>query len=85
MARRALSGWSASQAASREGERTYATLRKACESFLGMAPPLAGVVRRDPKVREAIRAQTPILTRHPNSPASADVTALAQAVLDPAR
>jgi flagellar biosynthesis protein FlhG len=69
----------------REGERTYATLRKACESFLGMAPPLAGVVRRDPKVREAIRAQTPILTRHPNSPASADVTALAQAVLDPAR
>jgi len=43
-------------AASRpEGERTYATLRKACTSFLKADPPLAGVIRRDPKVKDAIR------------------------------
>ena len=39
----------------KEGERTYATLLKACQSFLKFSPPLAGVIRRDPKVRDAIR------------------------------
>lgn len=60
-----------------EGERTYNTLRKACESFLKVTPPLAGVIRRDPKVKEAIRTQTALLLRHPNTPAAADVETLA--------
>jgi flagellar biosynthesis protein FlhG len=60
-----------------EGERTYATLLKACESFLKISPKLAGVIRRDSKVKDAIRHQTPILTRHPNSMAASDVEALA--------
>ena len=61
-----------------EGERTYATLLKACESFLKISPKLAGVIRRDGKVKDAIRHQTPILTRHPNSMAAADIEALAR-------
>lgn len=61
-----------------EGERTYKTLAKACDTFLKMTPPLVGVVRRDPKVRDAIRNQTPILTRHPSCEAARDVTAIAQ-------
>lgn len=65
----------------REGERTHTTLRKACESFLGFNPPLAGVIRRDTRVREAIRAQKPLLTRSPNSEAATDVTRLAQHLL----
>ena len=56
-----------------EGERTYATLLKACESFLKFSPPLAGVIRRDTKVKDAIRHQTPILTRHPTSQAASDI------------
>jgi flagellar biosynthesis protein FlhG len=68
-------------ASHREGERTHTTLRKACESFLGFAPPLAGVVRRDSRVREAIRAQKPLLTRSPNADAAQDVTALAKRLL----
>ena len=60
-----------------EGERTYATLLKACESFLKISPRLAGVIRRDSKVKDAIRHQTPILTRHPNSTAATEVEALA--------
>src|SRR3546814_2178452 len=60
-----------------EGARTYATLLKACESFLKISPRLAGVIRRDSKVKDAIRHQTPILTRHPNSMAAADIEALA--------
>lgn len=62
----------------REGELTYNTLLKACEGFLKISPPLMGVIRRDPKVREAIRSQTSILTRFPNSEAVADVEAIAE-------
>jgi len=60
-----------------EGRRTYGTLRKACQSFLGIEPPLAGVIPRDSRVREAIRAQTPLLTRHPSCPAAKSVEGLA--------
>lgn len=60
------------------GERTYATLRKAALAFLRRDPPLAGVIRRDERVREAIRRQALLLTRHPASAAAADVQALAQ-------
>ncbi|MBB4265398.1 MinD/ParA family protein [Roseospira visakhapatnamensis] len=65
----------------REGERTYTTLLKACQGFLRISPPLAGVVRRDTRVREAIRNQTPLLTRYPNSEAALDVEALADRLL----
>ena len=66
------------QAGSRAaGERTYATLARACRAFLGRAPSLAGVVRRDDRVREAIRRQTLFLTRHPTAPAAADIEAIA--------
>jgi flagellar biosynthesis protein FlhG len=59
-----------------EGRKTYETLRKVCKSFLRIAPPLAGIIRRDPKVRDAIRAQTPLLTRSPTSDAAGDVEAI---------
>ena len=57
----------------KEGERTYNTILKACEGFLKFSPPLAGVIRRDPKVRDTIRAQSPILIRFPNTEAALDV------------
>jgi len=66
----------------KEGERTYATLLKACEGFLKISPSLLGIVRRDPKVREAIKAQTSILTRFPNAEAASDVEAIARKLLD---
>ena len=70
------------QAATRQaGVRTYATLQRACQTFLGQAPACAGVIRRDEHVRDAIRRQTPMLTRHPNAPAAADVTAIAMGLL----
>ncbi|HEX9792299.1 MAG TPA: MinD/ParA family protein [Kiloniellales bacterium] len=64
-----------------EGERTYATLRKACASFLKTAPVLAGIVRRDRKVKEAIRHQAPLLMRYPNCTAAEDVEALTRRLL----
>ena len=72
-------GVAVNMAASREiGQRTHETLNKACERFLQRQVPLLGVIRRDPKVRDSIANQTPLLVRHPGAPAASDVEALAQ-------
>ena len=62
----------------RDGERTYHTLLKACQTFLDRSPTLAGIVRRDQKVREAIRAQRPLLTHAPGCDAAQDVISIAE-------
>jgi len=62
----------------KEGERTYETIRKACNNFLKFDPPLAGIIRRDAKVRDAIRNQTSLLIRSPSSDAANDVLAIAK-------
>ncbi len=66
----------------KHGQRTYATLLKACETFLHMSPPLAGIVQRDSRVKDAIRNQTPLLTRHPNTTAADNVELLARNLLE---
>ncbi len=66
----------------REGERTYNTLLKACHGFLKISPPLLGIVRRDPRVREAIRAQVPLLTRYPNTEAAEDIEKIVSQLMD---
>lgn len=69
------------QAPSRQaGEHTFAALERACQTFLGYTPVLAGIVRRDDRVRDAIRRQTLLLYRHPASPAGADVKAIARSL-----
>lgn len=57
----------------KEGERTYHTLLKACENFLGIQPPLAGVIRRDTHVKDSIRSQVPTLQAYPDCAALKDV------------
>ena len=59
------------------GTRTYETLARACTSFLGHTPPLAGIIRRDDHVRDSIRRQTLLLSRHPACTAAVDVEAIA--------
>jgi flagellar biosynthesis protein FlhG len=59
------------------GQRVHATLEAATRRFLGRGLALGGIVRRDAKVPDAIRAQAPLLTRHPASPAALDVAAVA--------
>ncbi|MDB5492548.1 MAG: Flagellar synthesis regulator FleN [Micavibrio sp.] len=63
-----------------EGERTYKTLLKACENFLRLSPPMIGMIRHDPRVKDTIRHQTPILTRSPNTEAAEDVEKIARVV-----
>ena len=65
----------------KDGERTYGTILKACQNFLKYKPALAGIIRRDLKVRDAIRNQTPLLTRSPACDAARDVEAIVQRLL----
>jgi len=64
------------------GQKTYDTLAKACENFLGITPKLAGIIRRDSKVTDAIRAQVPLLTRSPTSDAAQDIEAVANTLIN---
>lgn len=68
-------------ASRKEGERTYNTLLKACEGFLKISPPLAGIIRNDTSVRDAVRAQTPLLISFPTSEAGEDVQNIARRLI----
>lgn len=65
----------------KEGEGTWQTLERACKNFLQISPPLLGVVRKDNKVRDAIRAQTSLLVRSPHTTAATDVAAISVKLL----
>lgn len=62
------------------GARTYETLSRACTAFLGHTPPSAGIIRRDDHVRDSIRRQALLLSRHPTCTASLDVEAVAATI-----
>lgn len=64
----------------KEGTATYNTILKACKNFLKISPPLLGLIRQDKRVREAIRAQTPYLTRSPSTDTAQDIEKIASRV-----
>ena len=70
------------QAASqKEGEKTFKALEKACTNFLKIQPDLLGVVRKDNKVRDAIRAQSSIIEKTPGTLAATDVATISVKVM----
>lgn len=62
------------------GRRTFKALSNACRNFLGREPELAGIIRRDKAVKDAIRQQMPLLSRSPQCAAAEDVAAIAETV-----
>lgn len=64
-----------------EGLQTFNTLRRACEKYISKTPSLLGVVRRDTRVRDAIRNHTLLLTRYPTSEAAEDIMQIAHKLL----
>lgn len=64
----------------KEGEKTYQTLFKACQNFLKITPQSLGAIRQDKRIRDAIRSQSPFLTRSPGSEAALDIEAIAKNV-----
>lgn len=63
------------------GRRTYEALARASQTFLGFRPPMAGIVLRDEKVREAIRTQKTLAAVHPDAQAVVDASQIAEAIL----
>lgn len=59
-------------ATQKEGELTYQAISRACSNFLGISPPLMGIVRRDNKVKDSIRSQKSLLLKAPHSTAASD-------------
>ena len=65
-----------------EGLQTYNTLRRACEKFIKNTPDLLGVIRRDTRVRDAIRSHMLLLNKYPDSEAAEDVRQIAKRILN---
>ena len=63
-------------ASQKEGEKTYSALNRACTNFLKFSPPLLGIIRRDNKVRDAIRAKESIISKNPQTLAATDVATM---------
>lgn len=59
-------------ATQKEGDATYQAINKACNNFLGISPPLMGIIRRDNKVKDSIRSQKSLLIKAPHSTAATD-------------
>ncbi len=62
------------------GRKVFEQFAMACNEYLGFRPKLAGVISRDPRVPDAIRAQTPLPVRHPQAQAFEDVLRIAEAL-----
>ncbi len=67
------------------GQRTYEAIARACQTFLGFRPRLAGTVLWDGHVREAIRSQRTLVSVDPNAAAVQDTLAIAQSLLSAPR
>lgn len=65
----------------KEGESTYATLNRACTNFLKFSPPLLGVIRKDGKVKDAIRSQTSLIVKAPYTTAATDAASISVKLL----
>jgi len=64
-----------------DGQKVYDKILTACQNFLQLEPPLAGIISQDDRVAGAIRAQSALLSRYPTSQAAADIEALAQYII----
>ena len=63
------------------GLRAYETLANAASGFLHFRPKLAGIIRRDERVKDAIRRQSLLLCRTPQSIAGYDVDQISRTLL----
>ena len=63
------------------GQQTYEAIARACKQFLGFRPSLAGIVMRDEKVRDAMRAQRTLISTDPSAQPIQDAIAIAQTLI----
>jgi len=61
-----------------EGRRAFDKICKVCQNFLNISPKLLGIINRDKHVADAIRSQSPLLSRYPQSIAGENVIEIAK-------
>lgn len=64
-----------------KGRATYEAMARACQTFLGFRPPMAGIIIRDPKVRDAVRQQKTLIQVSPTSQAAVDTASIADTLI----
>lgn len=64
-----------------EGRAVFARVCATCKRFLGFEPTLAGVIRHDPEVMDAVRARRPVRLNSPKCRASKDLNDLAGEII----
>lgn len=67
-----------------DGQRTYETIAKACKTFLGFRPSLAGIVMYDQKVKQAVNQQKTLISIDPHAQPVLDTLSIAQTLATPA-
>ncbi len=60
------------------GAQTFETFRSACETTLGIAPVLKGIVSHDEAMPQAIRQQSPVLSLFPRSKLTREIREIAE-------
>ena len=60
----------------KEGQKTYTSLSRACANFLKFSPECLGIIRKDGKVKDAIRHQSSLITRAPHCTAASDAATI---------
>lgn len=60
----------------KEGEQTYAAMNRATTNFLKFSPPLLGIIRKDNKVKDAIRQQSSLIEKAPHTTAATDAATI---------
>lgn len=61
-----------------EGRRAFDKIQKVCQNFLNISPKLLGIIIRDKHVADAIRSQSPLLSRYPQSKAGENVVEISK-------
>ena len=72
--------WHGDGSAQAQGRKVFEQFSMACQQYLGFRPRFAGAICRDARVPDAIRAQTALPVRHPQSQAYEDVLRIVEAI-----
>lgn len=65
-----------------EGERAYSLLQRACNDFMQVNLQLLGIIRKDARVRDAIKNKVPVISRYPTAEVSEDVWMIAKKLVE---
>lgn len=63
------------------GRRTYEAIARACQTFLGFRPALAGIILKDDRVPDCIRRQQTLASNYPQAQAIRDIDAIADVLM----